>query len=155
MKTWALEPRARGVGGHRVAGVAGGRDRQHLRAEVERARHRGRQPAGLEGVRRVERLVLDVELLEARAPCRAAACESAASTLRRATRAIRARRPARNIEQRHQLAVAPHRSASRPANDVSRPALGGGQVVSRQQGSAAGTEVMDLTGIVRPGAAGH
>ena len=60
-----LEAGRRGIGRHRVGGVAGGRHRQRRGAEMRRARHRGRQAARLERVGRVERLVLDEEALEA------------------------------------------------------------------------------------------
>ena len=91
------------VGGQRVAGVAGRRDRERRRAESARARDRGRQAARLERVRRVERLVLDVERGRgrARAPSRVRVDQ------RRPALAERDRRLA--VEERQQLAVPPHR----------------------------------------------
>ena len=49
------------VGRDGVGGVARRRHRERRGAEIERARDGGREPARLEGVGRVQRLVLDVE----------------------------------------------------------------------------------------------
>ena len=101
MKTLAVSPGGGGVGGHRVGGVAGGRNRQRRRAEERRPGHRGGEAARLEGVGGIERLVLDEQ---ARQP--EVAAEPRRVDERRPAFAERQRLLA--VEERHQLAIPPH-----------------------------------------------
>jgi len=128
-----------GVGRRGVAGVAGRRQRDRLRAQILGARDRGRLSPRLERVGRVERFVLDVEPIEAEGRAERARVEQ-----RREPFAEGDRRLA--VEQRQQLAVAPHvRLASRQA--VARPGTRPVEIVAGQQGSAATAQVMDRPGV--------
>ena len=106
-----------------------------------RARDRGRQAARLERVGGVERFVLDEQARQT-------------ERRRRAARAwISGVQPSPSVtgffavEERHQLAVAPHRSASRAGERVARPGARRVEVVAGEQGSAAGAEVLLAPGV--------
>ena len=129
------EPRGGGVGGHRIGGVAGRRHREDLRAEMHRAGHRRGQSARLERVGRVERLVLDEDPRQSEIGADAGGVDQ-----RRPALAQRDRRLA--VEQRHQLAVAPHGRRARPASGSLLPGPGRFEIVAGEQRRAAGAQVL-------------
>ena len=135
-----LEAGRRRVRGHGVGGVAGGRHREDRRAEIPRARDRGGQPARLERVRRVERLVLHEQARNAEIgaePCR----------MDQGGPAFAEREGRFAVRQRHQLAIPPHVRLARRER-VPAPGAGGVEIVAHQQGSAADAEVVFDLGIV-------
>ena len=111
---------------------------ERRRAEMRGLRHRRRQAARLEGVGGIERLVLDEEPIEAER-----VAEPRRVDQRRPPFAERDRRLA--VEQRHQLAIAPHvRLAS--GERLRLPCARGRRVVAGEQRHAA-----DDTGDARRG----
>jgi hypothetical protein len=144
---FARETRGGRVGRGGVARVTGRRQRDRLRAQILRARDCRGLAARLEGVRGVERLVLDEEAFEAQR-----CAERSRVDERRESLAERHRRFA--VEERHQLAIAPH--VRRAADQrVARPAARPFEIVAREQGSAAPAEKVPLARIEQRRAARH
>ena len=129
----------RGVGRHRIAGIPGRGHRHRRHAERPRPRNRGRLAARLERVRRVERLVLHVEPVQAELRA-----ESRRVNQRRESFAERDR--VFTAKKRHQLAVAPHVGRA-ILQAVTRPASGRIEIVAGQQRSPAPAEMMALARI--------
>ncbi len=96
------DPCPRGVGGHGVTGVAGRRHRQHGGAEMVRTGDGGRQSTRLEGIGRVEGLVLDVQMRQAELGAEALRVGQWRPPFAERNRALA-------LEQRHQFAISPHR----------------------------------------------
>ena len=137
-----------GVGRGGVAGVAGRRQRDRRRAERAGAGHRGGLAARLERVGRIERLVLDEQALEAERCAEAHGVQQRREPLAEGDRRLA-------VEQRQQLAVAPHGRGT-IGQALARPRAGALQIVAGEQRHAARrADVVPLAGVEGPGAARH